>query len=138
MIDERVLTMGNYCIVIQGCGPHHNDLSSDADQIAKDTVALLKEKGHTITHATVHHAGLDTITSHVNPEPFAYSIEGVVKTINRSWIKGIDVILSRGGVGDHKYGLFEDGDSTRIDAGTTLHLVRGVVRKFNLVPPATF
>jgi len=44
--------MGNWSISIEGIGCHHNDDAEDADRIARETVAKLKEVGHNISRAT--------------------------------------------------------------------------------------
>lgn len=50
--------MGNYCIVIEGVGQHHNgDYEKDADRLAELFVEQLRNKKHTITHASFTHGG---------------------------------------------------------------------------------
>lgn len=53
--------MGNWCIVVQGVGSHHNDNSADADFAAKAMVQLLKMKGHVISSATITYGGAQEI-----------------------------------------------------------------------------
>ena len=48
--------MGNYSIVIEGVGPHHNKLEIDAEAIAAVAVRELAKYG-TVMHATVHAGG---------------------------------------------------------------------------------
>ena len=50
--------MGNYTIVVQGTGAHHNtERSGDADKLAEDFVQELKAKGHHVHHASITHGG---------------------------------------------------------------------------------
>ena len=60
--------MGNYTIVVQGTGQHHNKkqlegdaalkaAEYDADQIAEKFVQELKAKGHHVHHASITHGG---------------------------------------------------------------------------------
>ena len=44
--------MGNWNINIQGTGCHHNMAFNDADKMAREFVASLREKGHTVQVAT--------------------------------------------------------------------------------------
>lgn len=54
---RSVKAMGNYSIVIEGVGPHHNNLPLvDAESIAGAAAASLARVG-TVTHATVHAGG---------------------------------------------------------------------------------
>ena len=50
--------MGNWNINIQGIGAHGNGKPDvDADLMAKEFVALLRSKGHTIEHASFTYGG---------------------------------------------------------------------------------
>lgn len=52
--------MGNYRIVIEGVGPHHNPegrREGDADQAARAFVEGLRAKGHTVERASMVVAG---------------------------------------------------------------------------------
>lgn len=55
--------MGQWTIVVEGVGAHHNRAEHDADWMAREFVAKLKAKGHSITHASVTHSGREDITS---------------------------------------------------------------------------
>lgn len=55
--------MGNWTIVIEGSGAHHNkDRPADANKLAEDFVAVLGGAGHTVEHATFTHSGRDDLT----------------------------------------------------------------------------
>lgn len=44
--------MGNWAIIIEGVGWHHNNgRPDDADQLARQVVQTLVEAGQTVTHA---------------------------------------------------------------------------------------
>lgn len=44
--------MGNWLVIVKGCGTHHNDGKDyDADKMAKDFIKKLKEEGQTIIDA---------------------------------------------------------------------------------------
>jgi hypothetical protein len=53
--------MGNWCMVIQGVGVHHNGLALDADALLRDFVAELKACGHTIRDASLTHGGAEIV-----------------------------------------------------------------------------
>lgn len=54
--------MGNWTIVIEGTGCHHNDADYDADRMVSDFVDNLQCKGHVIDHASFTAGGRhDTI-----------------------------------------------------------------------------
>lgn len=53
--------MGNWSIHIEGVGCHHSGADYDADAIAKEAVAKLKEHGHMVTAATVTYGGSDDV-----------------------------------------------------------------------------
>ena len=45
--------MGNYVIILEATGPHHNGQPYDADQLIATFVAALKQNGHSIQHASL-------------------------------------------------------------------------------------
>jgi len=54
--------MGNWTIVIEGHGIHHNRLESrDANRMAADFVQRLKDVGHEVHYASFTHSGIDFI-----------------------------------------------------------------------------
>ncbi len=54
--------MGNWNISIEGVGAHHNkDCEEDADKMARKFVGELKEKGHSLSHATFTHGSCDDL-----------------------------------------------------------------------------
>jgi hypothetical protein len=56
--------MGNWTIVIEGTGSHHNkDYPKDANKLAEAFVADLGAAGHTVEHATFTHSGRDDLTA---------------------------------------------------------------------------
>jgi hypothetical protein len=54
--------MGNWVIVIQGTGSHHNGTEVDADVIAKSCLTKLAIAGQQITSATFTNGASETIT----------------------------------------------------------------------------
>ncbi len=58
--------MGNYHISIEGQGAHHNGKEYDADEMARDLVKRLKEKGHSIFKASFTHGACDSLEA---PQP---------------------------------------------------------------------
>ena len=61
--------MGNWTIVIEGTGSHHNNLDpSDADVMAMRFIQALEENGHHVEHASITTAGRDVFRSH-NVQP---------------------------------------------------------------------
>lgn len=78
--------MGNWVIAIHGTGVHHNTkpakdgnaasvLESDANVMAAEFVKLLKEKGHTVSHAAFTTGGTEGLS---DPEEYLknYKPEG--------------------------------------------------------------
>ena len=56
--------MGNWAIVINGVGCHHNtDYPQDANRMAKEFVEKLEEAGHSISHASFTHGGEEPLHS---------------------------------------------------------------------------
>jgi len=57
--------MGNWVIVIEGCGCHHNDEAHvvDANRQAAEFVQALRDAGHTVGRATFTTGGVDDISS---------------------------------------------------------------------------
>lgn len=54
--------MGNWHISIEGQGAHHNpDYANDANRLAAEFVAKLREAGHTVTRATFTHGGAEQL-----------------------------------------------------------------------------
>lgn len=54
--------MGNWTIVVQGTGIHHNRLEErDANRMTADFVQRLKDAGHQVDHATFAHGGVDFV-----------------------------------------------------------------------------
>lgn len=54
--------MGNWAIVVQGTGGHHNrNYPKDANRMAAAFVQDLKDAGHTVESATFTHGGRDYI-----------------------------------------------------------------------------
>lgn len=52
--------MGNWAIIINGCGQHHNkDRENDADEIFKAAVQKLKEAGQHVEYAAIVYGGQD-------------------------------------------------------------------------------
>lgn len=57
------MCMGSWNINIQGIGSHHNtDYPKDANKMAAEFVAKLKEAGHTVEVATFTHGGVEHLT----------------------------------------------------------------------------
>jgi hypothetical protein len=53
--------MGQWVIVIQGTGSHHNGLISDADKIAEALVGSLKTAGQYVEHASFTSGGRELL-----------------------------------------------------------------------------
>jgi hypothetical protein len=53
--------MGNWHLSVQGVGPHHSGKPTDADALGKELVAKLRQAGHQITHASLHHPAADEL-----------------------------------------------------------------------------
>jgi hypothetical protein len=49
--------MGNWTIVIEGTGQHHNSHKDDADAMFEQIVAHLVKRGQTINHASITTSG---------------------------------------------------------------------------------
>lgn len=45
--------MGDYRILVEGHGMHHNNRASDADHLARELVDNLKKTGHEISKAEI-------------------------------------------------------------------------------------
>lgn len=57
--------MGNWAIIIQGTGQHHNDQDNDADRIAAQFTDALVKAGHNVESATFTSGGrLNLPTEH--------------------------------------------------------------------------
>lgn len=56
------IDMGNWAIIITGCGAHHNKKhSKDANRMAADFVQQLRDAGQQVETATFHHSGVDYV-----------------------------------------------------------------------------
>lgn len=54
--------MGNWAIMIHGCGQHHNKLDPhDANRMAADFVQRLRDAGHVHVEAAFVHGGADAV-----------------------------------------------------------------------------
>ena len=74
--------MGNYTIVVQGTGTHHNNKAEgDANVIAEKFVQELKAKGHHVHHASITHGGKKKskalLAAGEGPRLFPFSLRGV-------------------------------------------------------------
>lgn len=54
--------MGQWTIVINGTGAHHNRAEYDADWIAREAVEKLRKAGHSISGATFTYGARDDIS----------------------------------------------------------------------------
>jgi hypothetical protein len=55
--------MGNWVIVIQGVGQHHNgENGADANNMARNFMKELTEAGHAIDHASITYGGRDLLS----------------------------------------------------------------------------
>jgi hypothetical protein len=56
------MDMGDWAIVIEGTGPHHNeDYASDADVMTRSFVRALQTSGHTVKRASFTHGGTELV-----------------------------------------------------------------------------
>jgi hypothetical protein len=77
--------MGNYAIIIEGVGVHHNDGSdNDADALAGEFVDILKSAGHQIRNASFTYGGAQYSLPIATAEiPFTRSSAGAPSIIHR-------------------------------------------------------
>lgn len=59
--------MGNWTLVIEGTGPHHNGKPEDVERLAAGIVKVLEQKGHYIEAAHVVTGKRDDITTEDSP-----------------------------------------------------------------------
>jgi hypothetical protein len=53
--------MGNWTILIEGTGSHHNQQPSDANALADACVTLLRKHGQTVEHASFTSGGREIL-----------------------------------------------------------------------------
>lgn len=61
--------MGNYAIIIEGVGAHHNSDPHDADQLAAEIADRLRAYGHNVTAASFVYGGKQDMLSTVSRLP---------------------------------------------------------------------
>lgn len=103
--------MGNWHISIQGTGPHHNNLESDADNLSKELVKLLKKHGHTIESATFTFGGKNNIEpgvdilingkeyqvgQNISYDDVARFVDAFEPTITYKYLNGVGGMICRG------------------------------------------